>query len=79
MNQRESSEIEGESLMSLKEKQRENQELLIRCIAHPLGFSGNIPLAACVIYKCLLDWQASEVEGNGTITFDRIIHYCPCN
>ncbi|XP_057427058.1 myosin-11-like [Lotus japonicus] len=71
MNQRESSEIEDKPQRSLNEKQQENQELLIRCIAQHLGFSGNRPIAACIIYKCLLHWRSFEVER--TSVFDRII------
>ncbi|KAG8390830.1 hypothetical protein BUALT_Bualt01G0124300 [Buddleja alternifolia] len=56
---------------SLNEKQQENQELLIRCIAQPLGFAGNRPIAACIIYKCLLQWRSFEVER--TSVFDKII------
>lgn len=55
----------------LDEKQIENQELLIRCIAQHLGFAGNRPIAACIIYKCLLQWRSFEVEK--TSVFDRII------
>uniref|UniRef100_A0A0E0HR60 Myosin motor domain-containing protein n=2 Tax=Oryza nivara TaxID=4536 RepID=A0A0E0HR60_ORYNI len=56
---------------SLNEKQQENQDLLIRCIAQHLGFAGNRPVAACIIYKCLLHWRSFEVER--TSVFDRII------
>ncbi|CAL5391140.1 unnamed protein product [Camellia sinensis] len=56
---------------SLNEKQQENQELLIRCIGQHLGFAGNRPIAACIIYKCLLQWRSIEVER--TSVFDRII------
>ncbi|KAH9659156.1 Myosin-11 [Citrus sinensis] len=52
-------------------QQQENQELLIRCIAQHLGFAGNRPIAACIIYKCLLQWRSFEVER--TSVFDRII------
>ncbi|KAK3418320.1 myosin-9 [Eucalyptus grandis] len=71
INHRESSEIEDKPQKSLNEKQQENQELLIRCIAQHLGFSGNRPIAACIIYKCLLHWRSFEVER--TSVFDRII------
>ncbi|KAJ1409369.1 P-loop containing nucleoside triphosphate hydrolase [Sesbania bispinosa] len=71
MNQRESSEVEDRPQKSLNEKQQENQELLIRCIAQHLGFAGNRPIAACIIYKCLLHWRSFEVER--TSVFDRII------
>ncbi|CAI9100665.1 OLC1v1037811C1 [Oldenlandia corymbosa var. corymbosa] len=56
---------------SLNEKQQENQDLLIKCISQDLGFSGGKPIAACVIYKCLLHWRSFEVER--TTVFDRII------
>ncbi|MCH93267.1 unconventional myosin-Va-like, partial [Trifolium medium] len=49
----------------------ENQDLLIKCISQDLGFSGGKPVAACVIYKCLLHWRSFEVER--TTVFDRII------
>jgi hypothetical protein len=50
---------------------QENQDLLIRCIAQHLGFAGNRPVAACIIFKCLLHWRSFEVER--TSVFDRII------
>lgn len=50
---------------------QENQDLLIKCISQDLGFSGGKPVAACVIYKCLLHWRSFEVER--TTVFDRII------
>ncbi|XP_043721670.1 myosin-11-like isoform X2 [Telopea speciosissima] len=68
---RELSEVEEKPQKSLNEKQQENQDLLIRCIAQHLGFSGSRPIAACIIYKCLLHWRSFEVER--TSVFDRII------
>ncbi|KAG0482871.1 hypothetical protein HPP92_010955 [Vanilla planifolia] len=68
---KEPSEVEDKPQRSLNEKQQENQELLIRCIAQHLGFTGNRPVAACIIYKCLLHWRSFEVER--TSVFDRII------
>lgn len=50
---------------------QENQDLLVKCISQDLGFSGGKPVAACVIYKCLLHWRSFEVERTGI--FDRII------
>lgn len=64
-------ESEEKPQKSLNEKQQENQELLIKCISQNLGFSGAKPVAACVIYKCLLHWRSFEVER--TSIFDRII------
>ncbi|XP_060182652.1 myosin-11-like [Lycium barbarum] len=71
LNQREIPEADDKPQKSLNEKQQENQELLLRCIAQNLGFAGNRPIAACIIYKCLLQWRSFEVER--TTVFDRII------
>ncbi|KAB1202882.1 Myosin-11 [Morella rubra] len=71
INQKDLSEVEEKPQKSLNEKQQENQELLIRSIAQHLGFAGKRPAAACVIYKCLLQWRSFEVER--TSVFDRII------
>ncbi|KAL7189886.1 hypothetical protein ACSBR1_039510 [Camellia fascicularis] len=71
LNQRDLSEVKDKPQKSLNEKQQENQELLIQCIGQHLGFAGNRPIAACIIYKCLLQWRSFEVER--TSVFDRII------
>ncbi|RZB87580.1 Myosin-9 isoform C [Glycine soja] len=72
MHRREPSDgLDDKPQKSLNEKQQENQELLIRCIAQHLGFAGNRPIAAFIIYKCLLHWRSFEVER--TSVFDRII------
>nr|DAD49059.1 TPA_asm: hypothetical protein HUJ06_018996 [Nelumbo nucifera] len=64
-------ETEEKPQKSLNEKQQENQDLLINCISQDLGFSGGRPVAACIIYRCLLHWRSFEVER--TSVFDRII------
>ncbi|KAL4195257.1 hypothetical protein AMTRI_Chr05g63720 [Amborella trichopoda] len=64
-------EVEEKPQKSLNEKQQENQDLLIKCISQDLGFAGGKPIAACIIYKCLLHWRSFEVER--TSVFDRII------
>lgn len=64
-------ESEEKPQKSLNEKQQEFQDLLIKCITQDLGFSGGKPVAACVIYKCLLHWRSFEVDR--TTVFDRII------
>ncbi|CAL1382870.1 unnamed protein product [Linum trigynum] len=69
INQRD--EVDDKPQKSLNEKQQENQELLIRCTTQHLGFQGKRPIAACIIYKCLLQWRSFEVER--TSVFDRII------
>ncbi|MCL7046428.1 hypothetical protein MKW94_019250, partial [Papaver nudicaule] len=53
------------------EKQQENHEFLTRCIKEDLGFHDSKPLAACIIYKSLLNWRAFESER--TAIFDHII------
>ncbi|CAH2077072.1 unnamed protein product, partial [Thlaspi arvense] len=53
------------------ERNLENYELLSRCIKENLGFDDDKPLAACVIYKCLLHWHAFESES--TAIFNIII------
>ncbi|XP_042961237.1 myosin-15 isoform X1 [Carya illinoinensis] len=50
---------------------QENYEFLSRCIKEDLGFKDGKPLAACIIYKCLLHWHAFESER--TQIFDFII------
>lgn len=51
----------------------ENQymDILINCIRQNLGFSNGRPIAACVVYRCLLQWKSFEVER--TDHFDRIM------
>ncbi|KAJ1687911.1 hypothetical protein LUZ63_019301 [Rhynchospora breviuscula] len=64
-------EPEEKPQKSLNEKQQENQELLIKSVSQDLGFSRGRPIAACMIYRCLLHWRSFEVER--TSIFDRII------
>ncbi|CAK7356900.1 unnamed protein product [Dovyalis caffra] len=64
-------ENEDRPQKSLNEKQQENQDLLIKCVSQDLGFSEGRPVAACMIYRCLIQWRSFEVER--TSIFDRII------
>lgn len=50
---------------------QENLEFLSRCIKENLGFNSGKPVAACIIYKSLVHWQAFESER--TAIFDYII------
>ena len=50
---------------------QEYHDLLLRCIKEDLGFMDDKPIAACIIYKCLLGWRIFEAER--TATFDFII------
>jgi myosin-5 len=50
---------------------QENHEILLKCVKENLGFKDGKPVAACVIYKCLLHWRAFESER--TAIFDHVI------
>ncbi|XP_068326692.1 myosin-15-like [Pyrus communis] len=54
-----------------RHQHQENYEFLSRCVKEDLGFKDSKPLAACIIYKCLLQWHAFESER--TVIFDHII------
>ncbi|KAH7437281.1 hypothetical protein KP509_05G063900 [Ceratopteris richardii] len=54
----------------LIDRQQDNQEALLRCVMQDVGFSHDKPVAACIIYKCLLHWRA--FESDSTNVFDRI-------
>ncbi|GLJ12586.1 hypothetical protein SUGI_0194010 [Cryptomeria japonica] len=56
---------------SIIDKQQDNQEALTKCVKQDVGFSNDTPVAACIIYKCLLHWNAFEAER--TRIFDHII------
>ncbi|KAL6011568.1 hypothetical protein ACLOJK_002016 [Asimina triloba] len=53
------------------ERQHENLDALIKCVAQNIGFSNGKPVAAFTIYKCLLHWKSFEAER--TSVFDRLI------
>ncbi|PON36100.1 Myosin head motor domain containing protein [Parasponia andersonii] len=53
------------------ERQHENVDSLIKCVAQNIGFSEGKPVAAFTIYKCLLHWRSFEAER--TSVFDRLI------
>ncbi|TKY58001.1 Myosin-15 protein [Spatholobus suberectus] len=53
------------------ERHQDNYEFLSRCIKENLGFKNGKPIAARIIYKCLLHWHAFESER--TTIFDSII------
>lgn len=50
---------------------QDSHEFLLRCIKEDLGFKGGKPVAACIIFKCLIHWHAFEAER--TTIFDCII------
>ncbi|CAO2047305.1 unnamed protein product [Urochloa humidicola] len=53
------------------ERHEENHEILLKCVKENLGFKDGKPVAACIIYKCLLHWRAFESER--TAIFDHVI------
>ncbi|XP_058786006.1 myosin-15-like isoform X5 [Vicia villosa] len=53
------------------ERHQDNYAFLTRCIKEDLGFKKSKPVAASIIYKCLLHWHAFESER--TAIFDYII------
>ncbi|KAF5953341.1 hypothetical protein HYC85_006197 [Camellia sinensis] len=57
---------------SLTDKQQENHDVLIKCLKEDKTFDKSIPVAACNVYKALLQWRSFEAEK--TNIFDRIIH-----
>ncbi|VVB17007.1 unnamed protein product [Arabis nemorensis] len=50
---------------------KKNQELLVKCISQNLGYVEGKPVAACLIYKCLIHWRSFEIEE--TKIFDLIV------
>ncbi|KAL8500655.1 hypothetical protein ACS0TY_020292 [Phlomoides rotata] len=57
---------------SLTEKQQENHDALIKCLLEDDRFDKNRPVAACIVYKALIQWRSFEADK--TSIFDRIIH-----
>lgn len=57
---------------SLTDRQQENHDVLIKCLMEDKRFNKSRPLAACIVYKTLLQWRSFEADK--TNIFDRIIH-----
>ncbi|KAH9318468.1 hypothetical protein KI387_020237 [Taxus chinensis] len=57
---------------SINNRQQENHDALIKSVSQDVGFSRGRPVAACIIYKSLLQWRSFEADK--TSVFDRIIH-----
>ncbi|CAD6230101.1 unnamed protein product [Miscanthus lutarioriparius] len=51
---------------------QDDQQWLLTCISQYLGFSGSKPVAALLIYQCLLNWKSFEAMKTGV--FDSILH-----
>ncbi|OVA16401.1 IQ motif [Macleaya cordata] len=57
---------------SLTDRQQENHDALIKCLVEDKRFDKNRPVAACIVYRALLQWRSFEADK--TNIFDRIIH-----
>ncbi|GER57807.1 myosin family protein [Striga asiatica] len=57
---------------SLTDRQQENHDALIKCLLQDNRFDKNRPVAACIVYKALVQWRSFEADK--TNIFDRIIH-----
>uniref|UniRef100_A0A804NED6 Dilute domain-containing protein n=1 Tax=Zea mays TaxID=4577 RepID=A0A804NED6_MAIZE len=65
----------GEKLQRIpkqKYQPQDDQQWLLACIPQHLGFSGSKPVAALLIYQCLLHWKSFEAMKTGV--FDSILH-----
>ncbi|KAI4333233.1 hypothetical protein L6164_018067 [Bauhinia variegata] len=57
---------------SLTDRQQESHDALLKCLTEEKRFENKRPVAACIIYKALLQWRSFEAEK--THIFDKIIH-----
>ncbi|ONK60494.1 uncharacterized protein A4U43_C08F19090 [Asparagus officinalis] len=57
---------------SLTDRQQDNHDALIKCLMVDKRFDKRRPVAACIVYKSLIQWHSFEAEK--TNIFDRIIH-----
>ncbi|KAL9676992.1 hypothetical protein QQ045_005215 [Rhodiola kirilowii] len=57
---------------SLTDRQQENLDVLIQYLVEDKQFDKNRPVAACMVFKTLLQWRSFEIER--TPIFDRITH-----
>ncbi|KAL9226908.1 hypothetical protein vseg_002666 [Gypsophila vaccaria] len=61
----------SETRLSKLTVNQDNNIFLSKCIKENMGFQDGKPVAACIIYKCLLHWNAFDSER--TTIFDQII------
>lgn len=57
---------------SLTDRQQENHDVLIKYLMEEKRFDKERPVAACIVYKVLLQWRSFEAQK--THIFDKIIH-----
>lgn len=51
---------------------QENHDALIKCLLEDNRYDKNRPVAACIVYRTLIQWRSFEADK--TNIFDRIIH-----
>ncbi|TVU35329.1 hypothetical protein EJB05_17214 [Eragrostis curvula] len=63
----------GEKLQrpSQHQQPQDDQQWLLTCISQYLGFSGSKPVAALLMYQCLLHWRSFEAMKTGV--FDNVL------
>ncbi|XP_022859055.1 myosin-12-like isoform X1 [Olea europaea var. sylvestris] len=57
---------------SLADRQQENYDVLIKCLLEDKQFDKGRPVAACIVYKTLVQWRSFEADK--THIFDRVVH-----
>ncbi|XP_073274635.1 myosin-12 isoform X2 [Primulina huaijiensis] len=57
---------------SLTDRQQESYDAIIKCLLEDKRFDNGRPVAACIVYKALIQWRLFEADK--TNIFDRIIH-----
>lgn len=63
--------INGTRGTHLQIKKQENHDMLVKCLTEDKIFDKSTSVAACIVYKSLLQWRSFEAEK--TNIFDRII------
>lgn len=51
---------------------QESYDAIIKCLLEDKRFDKGRPVAACIVYKALIQWRSFEADK--TNLFDRIIH-----
>ncbi|KAK4488660.1 hypothetical protein RD792_004431 [Penstemon davidsonii] len=57
---------------SLTDRQQENHDAIIKCLLEDKRFDKCRPVAACIVFKSLIQWRSFEADK--TNIFDRIVH-----
>lgn len=68
---RQQQEMQQKQQALVMQQRTENQDALVIAISRPLGFHRGRPVAAMLIFRCCIQWQAFELDR--TTLFERII------